>query len=183
VSDEEDPEEPTDLAGKRAEKEAAEAFQGIATGDDLIDAFEVTPILERVSKERVCWNGHHERYRLDRDSKRVFCGKCGEEVDPFSALDDFARRWDRYTGELAHIRKEIASSRSENDDARRLERNTKARLRKAKERLESTDPMAFRIANTIDEIDRWLSSPRMEQRERGIYLNVRDKLARLIEEE
>lgn len=148
--------EPEDeLLNRRAEKEASEALDGIESVDDLLDAFEITPVVDRIDKGP--GRCYHEGFRLDADSRRCYCRKCGQEVDPWMALNTFAGRWERYVQTLADIRRQIEYARDELEQASRLEKNTKARLRKARSSLEREARVTTAIENLLERLDAQLA--------------------------
>ena len=82
----------------------------------------------REKEQRTCYT--HRSFELDEDSRRVYCQDCREEVDPFTALASFAADWRRWRTDREQLQKANAEARERLRDLKRLESNTRARIRR-----------------------------------------------------
>ncbi len=65
-------------------------------------------------------------YVVDKQNREVCCGKCGSRVDPFDAIYDLARNWERVeedTKRLLEQRKQIANYKPHMVVFRKLEQH------------------------------------------------------------
>lgn len=92
----------------------------------------ITPVFGEpglLPKERSYENRcRHRRLSIDQEHRLVECKECGAEVDPFDVLWDYAVN-ERQLYNVEKRRKELYE---ELNRLKREERNTKARLRRAK---------------------------------------------------
>lgn len=75
--------------------------------------------------------GMHRNVRLDSVARRVFCTKCGREVDAFEVLSNLAFEYERYKSAVATAKAESMRAYAELEEIKRDLRNAKARKRRA----------------------------------------------------
>lgn len=80
------------------------------------------------SGQRACL---HRRYELVGEERRVLCKDCGSDIDAFDALEDLARRVERYIYERQENERKAKQSARALAEAERLLRNAKAKIRRA----------------------------------------------------
>jgi hypothetical protein len=81
----------------------------------------------------------HEHLIVAPRDRRVQCADCQAAVDPFDALDFLARHLDRWRWHVDRLVGEAGRLERHLEELRRLERNTKARVRTAARRVPECD--------------------------------------------
>lgn len=81
----------------------------------------------------------HDQVMVDPVERRVTCDDCHAEIDPYRALHHLSMQIDRYDYSVRRARDELQVVRAQVDEAKRIERNTKARLRKVVKQLPLCD--------------------------------------------
>lgn len=79
----------------------------------------------------------HRRHasQVDNQERRVYCGGCGVELDTFDTLSYLASRSDEIIATRRRLRREIVHLAERVETLKKDERNTKSRLRHARQRL------------------------------------------------
>lgn len=81
--------------------------------------------------------GHmRNAYSLDPRTERAYCRECKEEVPLFQVLESLARETERYISQRKETRRRANVATGDLETVLRLERNAKARARKALAKLE-----------------------------------------------
>jgi len=87
------------------------------------------PWLEReIQKRDRC---RHIRVVVSAEERRVYCRACGADLDPIAVLLEIAHR----ERQLYHSRRDVAKARKQLAMLKDDEKKTKARLKRARERL------------------------------------------------
>lgn len=73
----------------------------------------------------------HRDTRLDRAARRVYCRKCGREVEAYAVLEALAHDSSRYIGAREEAKRQAELAQARLEELLRRERNAKARLRRA----------------------------------------------------
>ncbi|EHK8991101.1 hypothetical protein KCT17_003669 [Escherichia coli] len=74
---------------------------------------------------------HHPAYYISEIDRNVKCRKCGALVDPFAVLLGIAKKEARLAGDVRALREEERQRRANIDRLIQIERNAKARIRRA----------------------------------------------------
>lgn len=74
----------------------------------------------------------HAQMELDTERRRTYCRACEAEVDNFDALVKLAQEWETQQYRTAEATRQADDLEARVSELRREERNTKARLRRAK---------------------------------------------------
>lgn len=72
------------------------------------------------------------RVELDDTARRVYCSDCGDEVDPFSALQMLAADFDRWRSARDTAKREAQRVAEELASLKRQRSNLKAQIRRAR---------------------------------------------------
>jgi hypothetical protein len=103
----------------------------------IIDLKDHTPSVEfpatRKPTVRPRWCLHS--FVIDEKERTVHCKRCDADIDPFDAILYLAKRWDRVREATEHYASEQKRLEVSVADLQRQERNTKARLKRAKAKL------------------------------------------------
>lgn len=89
-----------------------------------------TANLHLVVKRREGCIGHHSPVIVDEGRRCVYCKTCKAPLDPFAELLHVANQHERYHNDLKNKATEIKGAQARLDLLKRLENNTRARLRK-----------------------------------------------------
>lgn len=84
-------------------------------------------------KEKRMWhldNCRHRRHTLDETAHRMYCSECRQEVDCFDWIVEYTRKWARFNTEYRQAIKQADEARTRIAELERIEKNTKARIRK-----------------------------------------------------
>lgn len=109
-------------------------------GDDTVETLPVAAKLTMLSerrKRRFC--AHGGTMLIDEDTRLVQCGLCERWLDAFTALEVLTREWQRQKQATEFARVEMKSVSGRLVKLRQEERNTKARLRRARNKLEELE--------------------------------------------
>lgn len=94
----------------------------------IIKGGEVEPPLRvRHHKKRWCAHAH---VVLHMNSRRVYCADCDDEIDPFTALNNFANAYESHLAAIGRVKSELKHYSDALRDVRRQLRNDKATLRR-----------------------------------------------------
>lgn len=99
---------------------------------DKAEMDELAPVQVSPSPARAC--SHRGAYISIR-ARRVYCRSCEAELDPYDVLDEIARNREFMVSTAQRMRYEIDGLRKQIDKLERLERNAKARVKRARDWL------------------------------------------------
>jgi hypothetical protein len=85
-------------------------------------------MLTRVPGRKHCL---HRQYLIDETQLKVFCKECEAEIPVFDAMLDLCRRVERWMWERQQHERAARESAKTAEECKRIERNAKARLRRA----------------------------------------------------
>lgn len=80
-----------------------------------------------------CWHNQHPA-KIDLEARRLHCGGCGSERDPYEVMEDIARRNAVYVSTRRKLKRQIRYLEARLESLKRDERNAKSRIRNAKKR-------------------------------------------------
>lgn len=83
--------------------------------------------------DRAGWEDckHPRPLTLDVEAHALVCQKCGQVLDAFDFLLDLTSRWERFNAGYRAARQQEKAALARVENLRRVERNAKARIRKA----------------------------------------------------
>lgn len=114
--------------------------------DNVVELRPQPPTVEVVRGGGQCF---HKQVTVDEQARKVHCARCGDEMDPFRALLDFAQRMQLEGGWLKRLRTEKRSVATRVEELKREERNAKARLKRAHAKLR-VDPVMDAARAVLD---------------------------------
>jgi hypothetical protein len=85
-----------------------------------------------LQKQRWC---AHRSVRLEPTARRVYCRACEREVDPFTALEAFARDYDRHTAAIEMLSREEQQRRAGVEELKRERANLQAQVKRLRSKL------------------------------------------------
>ncbi len=97
--------------------------------DEKIISFNVSPSYTfRVKEKTECII--HKQVEVDEDARRIFCKKCGVEIDPFSFILTLAYEERQYFWSFEHLRRERDKLQQELDKLKNQVTYQRAKLKK-----------------------------------------------------
>lgn len=110
-----------------------DAINSALGADDLLDLIKAADLpVTPVEPEGYC---RHRNFLIDRNARLVWCRECEVEVDAFTALDEIVRSWDQVINRVTRLNREWRGLMESIRELKRIERNAKARVKRAKARL------------------------------------------------
>lgn len=91
----------------------------------------IGPPAEVKEKRRWTLDGcQHRKHTLDMEAHRMRCSDCDQEIDCFDWIVEYARKWARFNTEYRQAIRQAADATKRVAVLERIEKNTKARIRK-----------------------------------------------------
>ncbi len=125
-----------------------------------------------------CW---HKRVSLDPDSHRVYCRDCETEVDPWEVLNHLAQNWERWANVRDTAKQEAKYRLGDVEQVKREERNTKSRLRRAKDGLYSVSEIVAQLNELDALIDRSIDRV-ADEGNRRFALGLKQRLVAILDD-
>lgn len=110
---------------------------------------------------------HRSGVKLEAKERKVTCGKCGANLDPFEALLKISRSPDGYRRGLEEARKAALQAKKNLGELERMEKNAKGRAWRALSKMPAAEVViAFAVeceTQRLGEADRALLGQRLKE--------------------
>lgn len=116
-------------------------FPKVKDGADAI-----TPPVERVRRDLLGCR-HRRKTVLDKEAHRLTCADCGQELDCFDWIYDYSGRWESANSHYRQAVQQWHQAARRVEELLRVEKNAKARARKAGVHL--TQPQARTLREAL----------------------------------
>lgn len=92
----------------------------------------IKPDVDVKPKSKLSHDGcrHNVQLLLDTEAHQLQCPSCGQVLDPFDWILDYIQKWNYITTRYRQAQQQAAHAEKRLADLERLEKNTKARIRK-----------------------------------------------------